>query len=561
MHIGKSILSASLIFISSFGFAQTDFKGWHLLDATKDSFQGISINSTYDYLKGKKSTPVIVAVIDSGVDTLHEDLKNILWHNKKEIAGNGIDEDGNGYIDDVYGWNFLGGKDGRNVKTESAEASRIYHRYKSKFSNKQINDLQLQGDEKEQYELWKQAAGIIDVKPEEQVELMFLEMAYKAVKKHEKVLMEEMKRDTFTVVDVEKFISETPQGQKAKMGYITFMKLTEIDREENNTSTFSQLEEYIEQKKKALEAKEVAPTNYREEIVKDNYYNLNDRFYGNNDVMGPSPTHGTHVTGIIGAQRNNGIGANGVADNVKVMMIRAVPDGDEYDKDIALAIKYAVDNGAKIINMSFGKGISPEKKWVDEAVRYAELKDVLIVHAAGNDAENTDTTGNYPNPELVIFDKKATNFITVGASSDPKISGDYVAEFSNYGKNTVDVFAPGEKIYSTVPGGNKYSFLKGTSMASPVVAGVAAIIRSYFPELSVKQVKFAIEKSVVSDTTIQVTRPGSKEQVTINSLCAAGGFVNAYNAVKIAATLEPVKKEIKKETLPKSTFKNLKVKQ
>ncbi|HEX8356741.1 MAG TPA: S8 family peptidase [Segetibacter sp.] len=560
MRISQRFFLAGLLFFSTHSFAQNDFKGWHLLDSKKDSFQGISVNTAYDFLKNKKSTQVIVAVIDSGVDTLHEDLKKILWHNPKEIPGNGIDEDHNGYADDVYGWNFLGGKDGRNVKTESAEASRIYHRYKSKFNNKNINEADLQGDEKEQYELWKQAAGLINAKPEEQVELMFLEMAYKAVKKHEKVLKDEMKKDTFTVSQVEKYISPTPAGQKAKLGYITFMKLTEIDSEETNASTFSQLEEYIEQKKKGLEAKEIAPTNFRDDIVKDNYYNLNDRFYGNSDVMGPSPLHGTHVAGIIGAQRNNGIGADGVADNVKVMMIRAVPDGDEYDKDIALAIKYAVDNGAKVINMSFGKGISPEKKWVDDAVRYAETKDVLIVHAAGNDAENTDTVVNFPNPDLQVLHKKANNFITVGASSDVKISGDYVADFSNYGKSTVDVFAPGVKIYSTVPGGNTYGFLKGTSMASPVVAGVAAVIRSYFPNLSAKQVKFAIEKSVVEDPALSVTRPGTKDHVSVDSLCASGGFVNAYNAVKLAATLQPEKKEVKKETLPKSTFKNVKVK-
>ncbi|MCW3107930.1 MAG: protease precursor [Segetibacter sp.] len=561
MHSAKSILLAGLLFISSIGFAQTDaLKGWHLRDASSDSFHGISINKTYDFLKGRKSKQVIVAVIDSGVDTTNEDLKNILWRNPKEIPGNGIDEDGNGYIDDVYGWNFLGGKDGRNVKTESAEASRIYHRYKNKFDNKQVNEADLTGDDKEQYELWKQASKIVNGKPEEQMELMFLEMAYKAVKKHEKVLREEMKKDTFTVADLEKFTPATSQAQKAKLGYINFMKLTGIDNEDTNTTIFTELEEYIDQKKKAQEAKETAPENYREEIVKDNYNNINDRFYGNNDVMGPSPMHGTHVAGIIGAQRDNGIGADGVAQNVKVMMIRAVPDGDEYDKDIALAIKYAVDNGAKVINMSFGKGLSPEKKWVDDAVRYAELKDVLIIHAAGNDAENTDTTGNFPNPDLKVLHRKASNFITVGASSDQRVSGEYVADFSNYGKSTVDVFAPGVKIYSTLPGKSSYGFLKGTSMASPVVAGVAAVIRSYFPDLSARQVKYVIEKSAVADSTLQVIKPGTKESVPFTDLSTSGGLINAYYAVKIATTLQPEKKEIKKEVLPKPTFKNLPVK-
>lgn len=562
MHSGKKLLLTVLLIANITAFGQTDsLKGWHLRDEQSDSFHGISINKTYDFLKGRKSNPVIVAVIDSGVDTTNEDLKNTLWINSKEIAGNGIDDDKNGYIDDLHGWNFLGGKDGRNIKSESAEATRIYHRYKSKFNNKQINEQDLSGDDKEQYELWKRAAKIIDGKTEDQVELMFLEMAYKAVKKHEKVLKEEMKKDTFTVSDVEKLSPDSPLAQKAKLGYITFMKLTGIESEETNTSTFSQLEEYIEQKKKTASAKDVEPENQRGEIVKDNYNNINDRFYGNNDVMGPSPLHGTHVSGIIGAQRENGFGADGVADNVKIMTIRAVPDGDEYDKDIALAIKYAVDNGAKVINMSFGKELSPEKKWVDSAVRYAELKDVLIVHAAGNDAEDNDTTGNFPNPDLKILRRKASNFITVGASSDPKISGGYIADFSNYGKNSVDVFAPGVKIYSTMPGRNSYGFLKGTSMACPVVSGVAAVIRSYFPELSAKQVKYAIEKSAVEDSAVKVTKPGTKEQVEMTELCTAGGWINAYNAAKIAADLQPGKKAIRRQTLPRSTFKNLPVKQ
>jgi len=561
MRSAKNILLTVSLFIGSIGFGQDALRGWHLRDATTDSFHGISINKTYEFLKGRKSKPVIVAVIDSGVDTTNEDLKNILWRNPKEIAGNGIDDDGNGYVDDIYGWNFLGGKDGRNVKTESAEASRIYHRYKSKFNNRQVNEADLSGDDKEQYELWKQASNIVNGKPEEQMELMFLEMAYKAVKKHEKILREEMKKDTFTLSDLEKFIPTSPEGQKAKLGYINFMKLTGIDSEDSNITIFTELEEYIDQKKKAQEAKETAPENYRQEIVKDNYNNINDRFYGNNNVMGPSPMHGTHVVGIIGAQRGNGIGADGVAENVKVMMIRAVPDGDEYDKDIALAIKYAVDNGAKVINMSFGKGLSPEKKWVDDAVRYAELKDVLIIHAAGNDGENTDTTGNYPNPELKVLHRKASNFITVGASSDPKVSGEYVADFSNYGKSTVDVFAPGVKIYSTLPGKSSYGFLKGTSMASPVVAGVTAVIRSYFPDLSASQVKYAIEKSAVTDPALTVTKPGGKEKAHMSDLSTSGGLINAFDAVKIAQTLQPEKKEIKKQVLPRSSFSNLPVKQ
>jgi subtilisin family serine protease len=263
-----------------------------------------------------------------------------------------------------------------------------------------------------------------------------------------------------------------------------------------------------------------------------------------------SAKHGTHVSGIIAAARNNGIGMDGIADNVRIMTLRAVPDGDEHDKDIALAIRYAVDNGAKIINMSFGKGFSPEKHWVDEAVKYAESKGVLLVHAAGNDGSNIDTTDNFPTP--VFKDgKRASNWITVGASGDVNAGG-LVAPFSNYGKKEVDVFAPGMFIYATVPGGNTYANLQGTSMASPVVAGTAAFLLSYFPNLTAQQLKYIIENSVVKPG-LKVTSPGTDTQVALTELSKSGGLLNAFEAVKIAQKIsgdgKPVKvAETKKKT-------------
>ncbi len=556
MNPSKQLLLFIFLSITLSAFTQAnELKGWHLADKAQSGVEGISLRKTYDFLMGKKSSPVIVAVIDSGIDTTHEDLKKVLWINPKEIPGNGKDDDGNGYTDDVYGWNFLGGKDGRNIKSEATEQARIYHKYKTKFAGKLVNTTALNVEDKNDYSLWKVADSLVNVKPEDEVELMFLEIALKTAKKHEKVLQEEMNQQEFTGEELEQFKPQTQQGKRAKLGYITFMKLVNIDGEETNINTFNQMQEYISEKHKSIDAKVQLPANNRAEIIKDNYNDIKDQFYGNNDVMGPSPMHGTHVSGIIAEQRNNGIGGDGIAENVKIMMIRAVPDGDEYDKDVALAIKYAVDNGAKIINMSFGKDLSPEKKWVDEAIHYAELKDVLIVHAAGNDAANIDSAFNYPSPQLIEFKELASNFITVGASSDPKVTNSYVADFSNYGKKTVDVFAPGEKIYSTMPG-SAYGFQKGTSMASPVVAGIAAIIRSYYPQLSAKQVKFAIEHSVDIDSTITVKRPGSEEKVMLYNLCSSGGCVNAFNAIKLASTLQPEIKETKKVPLPKPTFKN-----
>jgi subtilisin family serine protease len=368
------------------------------------------------------------------------------------------------------------------------------------------------------------------------MELMFVEVTAKALKKHDKILRQEMGCDEYNFEKLEKFQPVSRMGKEAKMGFLTCMKMIGLDAEEKNTVLLSQLEEYIDGKKSAFESKEKAPKDYRAEVIGDNYYSLADRFYGNADVMGPDPDHGTHVSGLIAAQRNNGIGIDGVADNVRIMMLRVVPDGDEYDKDIALAIRYAVDNGAKVINMSFGKSFSPEKVWVDSAIRYAETKDVLVLHSSGNEGANIDEKEVFPNPWLKQWNTIAGNFITVGASSDPKISGSLTAEFSNYGKERVDVFAPGVKIYSTMPGGNQYGNQQGTSMSTPIVSGIAALLRSYYPNLSATQVKKIIEKSVwIPDAANLCFRPGAKADIVpFTTLSRTGGIVNAYNAVVAA---------------------------
>lgn len=520
---------------------QNDLKGWQNLDPQTDGYNGISLAQAYQFLNGKKSKPIIVAVIDSGVDTAHEDLKHILWHNPKEIPGNGIDDDHNGYIDDVYGWNFLGNKNGQNLVKDIDERTRVYYDFKDQFNNKNIDTNALDLLQKEQYTTWLKAAQAMQPSSDDELELSLIEMAMKKIKRNDSVLRKEAGKEEYTPSEIENITPATDEGKLAKMTYLTMIKLLGVDDDTRNTDLLSELQNEVDSKKQTANALSNVPPHYRDSIIKDNYYDINDRYYGNGDVMGGAPMHGTHVTGIIAAQRDNNIGTQGIANNVKVMMIRAVPEGDEYDKDIALAIKYAVDNGAKVINMSFGKSYSPEKKWVDEAVRYAESKDVLLVHAAGNESENVDETDNYPNPDLIEFHSTAPNFITVGASSDTHIgNGSLIASFSNYGAKDVDVFAPGTKIYSTLPGGNNYGFLQGTSMASPVVAGVAALIRSYYPNLSAEQVKYAIEKSAMpAPDSVKVRLPGSNTLCSMNTLCKSGGFLNAYAAIKLASTLKP----------------------
>jgi len=531
-------------------------KGWHLMDKDKDGYYGISLQKAYEFVKGKKSTPIIVAVIDSGVDTLHEDLKEVLWHNPKEIPNNGIDDDNNGYVDDYYGWNFLGGKDGRNVTQDSYEGARVYHKLKAKYADKKIDPATLSEDEKEEYKIWLKAKARIegDVVAGG-IDLLLLKKALSASRKNDSVLKVAIGKEVYTGKDLEQFTPTTLESKSARNGFLYLFKANDM-MDQTNKEFLEGFSEYLSGEERKAEAKDKAPQAYRADIVKDNEDDINDKFYGNPNVMvdEDAPLHGTHVAGIIAAKRNNGIGMDGVADNVKIMMLRAVPDGDEHDKDIALAIRYAVDNGARVINMSFGKDFSPGKKWVDEAVKYAESKNVLLVHAAGNDHKDLDSTDNFPNPDIQVTKTKATNWITVGASSDPSAEADfksYTASFSNYGKNGVDVFAPGTRIYSTVPGGNNYRNLQGTSMASPVVAGLAALVLSYNPQLTAQQLKWVIEKSA-TPLTAKVKLPGTEDKmVQLSDISITGGVVNAYEALKLAATLKPAEKS----KLPKSTIK------
>jgi subtilisin family serine protease len=549
----------SLIFLFSNAlFAQKDqLKGWHLLDASQDLYYGISLNKAYQFLQSTNKLPkkTIVAVLDSGVDTTHEDLKKNLWQNPKEIPGNGIDDDKNGYIDDVYGWNFLGGKDGRSIKKASNERVRIYHKWKDQFLDKTIDTSLLNNSEKATYTMWQKAANAMNFSQEEQMDILFIELTTKAMKRHDKVIRQEMGKEEYTCEQLEQFEPITKIGKDAKIGYLTCIKMMGIDGDEKNTVTLNELTEYIEGKKENFESKEKAPYNYRAEIIKDDYNNFADQYYGNNDVMGPGPVHGTHVSGIIAAQRNNAIGVDGVADYAQIMTLRVVPDGDEYDKDVALAIRYAVNNGAKVINMSFGKSFSPEKKWVDSAVKYAEQKDVLLVHASGNESENIDEKEKYPNAWLTQWKTKAKNFITVGASSDTNIEPSIAADFSNYGKENVDVFAPGVKIYSTLPGGNQYGNLQGTSMSAPIVTGLAALIRSYYPQLTAIEVKQIIEQTISKpDSNIVCIKPGEKrERISFADLCKTGGIVNAYNAVILANEIKIASPPAKNNQLLKTS--------
>ena len=518
---------------------------WHLMDPATSGYSGVSAEKAHAFLKGtgRKSNTVLVAVIDSGIDTAHQDLKPILWKNSKEIPNNGKDDDKNGYIDDVHGWNFIGGKDGRNVKEDSYEAARVYHSLKTKWEGKTATGLT--GAQLKEFNTYERAkekiVGDVDPLAAQQLKTMVPEL-----KESDKALRAALGKEEYNGNDIKDFNSPNKE--------INVMKdfLIRISKANNSYEiTNKQILEQLDGELRKAESVTQAPPTFRKDIVQDNYLDFTDKYYGNNDLMAETSLHGTHCAGIIAAVRDNNKGAMGIADNVRIMAIRAVPDGDEHDKDIALAIRYAVDNGAKVISMSFGKDFSPEKKWVDDAIQYAAAKGVLLVHAAGNDSKDLDKEFNFPS---TVFEDgvRATNVITVGASGDAK-NGGLTARFSNYGKNEVDVFAPGVGIYSTLPGGDQYGNLQGTSMACPLVAGVAALILQYYPTLTPQQVKMAIEKSSVAPKDM-VNIPGTTTKAKLSDLSRSGGIMNAEAAVKYASTLvgEKINVQKKKRTLPKS---------
>jgi cell wall-associated protease len=528
----KLLIAVSLIF-SQAAIAQTDTtkipQNWHTLDLQTNGYFGVSLDKAYNLVKGKKSKTVLVAVIDSGVDTSQIDLKGILWTNPKEIPGNGKDDDKNGYVDDIHGWNFLGGKDGKTVIKETTEEVRVYAQLKNKYEN--ANNVNINQPE---YKEWLRLKALRDTTVNRaEKEMDNLKPFANALLGSSFYLYRDLKIDTakgFTLSDITKLQT---QNDTLKQSVALWTSIFSREPTTNSKTVITEIKEYIEKLNRDINP----DLGIRKRIIGDNWEENSNPYYGNNDLKHSDSSHGTAVCGLIGANRNNGYGIKGIADNVRIMMIKAVPDGDEYDKDIANAIRYAVNNGAKIINLSFGKKISPQKEWVDAAFKYAAAKNVLIVQAAGNEGESLDSLAKYPNDRFKDGSSTdAGNVIDVGASSARK-NENLAAEFTNYSKTDVDVFAPGVQVTS-INMDKEFLTANGTSFSSPITAGVAALVLSYYPKLSAVQLKNIILKSAVKADGLMVKRPGkSGQKVAFSSLSKTGGIVNAYEAMKMAATI------------------------
>jgi subtilisin family serine protease len=495
------------------------------LKGEKQGFPGLNAESLYQRLPtGKKGQPVVVAVLDSGVDSEHEDLKPVMWVNPQEIPGNGKDDDNNGYVDDIHGWNFLGNKTGQNIRYDNLEVTRLYAQYHEKF--KGTNESELKGKARKEYAFYSELKSQVE-EARESAEQNFT--LYEVVKGVMEDLKKQIGKDDLTKEDLQNF--KTTDMRLQQITKILIDQLEQGISFKDFEKQFLEEYEYFDGRLNYNYNPDFNPRN----VIGDNYQDLYERGYGNNDVRGPDASHGTHVAGIIAAARGNDVGIDGVASNVRIMSVRTVPDGDERDKDVANAILYAVDNGAKVINMSFGKGYSPEKKVVDRAVKYALKKDVLLVHAAGNDGKENFKDNNFPNDQYakkgLFSPKTAANWIEVGASN--WMGGESLAaSFSNFSSKNVDVFAPGVDIYSTLPDSD-YGNNQGTSMAAPMVSGAAAVIRSWFPDLTARQVKEILMASAVQINT-GVSEPGTGETVPFSSLSVSGGILNLESAFELA---------------------------
>ena len=495
-------------------------KNWFALDLQKDGYFGVSLGQAYDFLKGKQSKPVVVAIIDSGVDTLQQDLQGILWINPKKTARG-----------DVHGWNYLGGPGRKCDFNETEEEVRQYFKLKDKYAHL----TRTTAPDKKAYDFWLNVKTQYDsTLRKARTELTQLSPIFNALVQTSGLIRAQLRlkdNQTFTRKDVESL--QTKNDTMAQVRDLWLVAFSQDVSTTTNVKVIKEMNEYITKLNN-----DISPDlESRKRIVGDNPDILNDKPYGNNILKYEDASHGTQVAGLVGAKRNNSYGIDGVADNVKLMIIKAVPVGDEYDKDEANAIRYAVDNGARVINMSFGKKISPHKAWVDAAFKYAAEHDVLLIQASGNENQDMDAKPEFPNDMFEDGSSAdADNVINVGASG-MKPDTILATDFSNFGQKNVDVFAPGVKITS-IGMDAETTTDDGTSFSAPIVSGIAALIREYYPELSAKQVKQAILRSAAPLTGTKVFKPGTRQLVDFTSLSKTGGIVNAYKALQIASEMK-----------------------
>ncbi|MFD2563298.1 S8 family peptidase [Aquimarina rubra] len=503
---------------------------WQHKDVIEDTIPGISLDKAYrDLLSDKSGNDIIIALLDSRIDINHEDLKSQIWQNTLEIPNNNVDDDGNGYVDDTQGWNFLGNKEGENMVSAHYAYVRYIKANKKKFIKDSIDTFS------KEYVEFHRAMSLYE-KEQEQAKRKLITAENSINKYNEsKIKLSAYVPEGKFTLETLKNIDTTGNGLKPYVESLSFFVKHEF--------TESSLQDILKNRKRRI--KKHLNIEYDERrILRDDPSNLRDMEYGNNNVFSDIDqlTHSTRVAGLIAATRDNNLGIDGISNHNKIMPVCISPLGDEHDKDIALGIRYAVDNGAKVINMSFGKNFSLHKEWVYDALRYAAEHDVLIVSSAGNGSLDLEKENHYyPNDNDNNGKEFSDTFMLIGAIGNQLNSG-LLPYFSNYGKTDVDLFAPGHKIYTTLPN-NEYKLDSGTSLAAGIVSGVAGLIRSYYQNLSATEVKNILMKSgTLYNIDVEITVDDSKKMVPFSSLSKSGRVVNAYNALVMADAISKSKK-------------------
>lgn len=550
----KKVLLAA-VFLVGIGFSQAqeakdpmqdkDLMTWYHKDFATTKVYGVNTENAYKFLesKGLKPKTVLVGVLDSGVQVDHPGLVKNIWTNPNEVPNNGKDDDGNGYVDDIHGWNFIGGKNG-DIDIDNMEVTRVVAKYKSVFEgDDSTKNKANQAKMPEEFAMYMKAKDLFTKKS---VEAKQGFKTYSMINEAIPVMVKLLNGKPLTPENV---AAIKPADQREAMAVQVLTQVAQSPEFKGKSA--AEFEKAMSgQIKEALDYFGPQEKQYnldydpRKEIVGDNYDDYSEKNYGNNHYEGPDAEHGTHVAGIIAGLPNGKEIQYGVASKVaKIMSVRTVPNGDERDKDVANAIRYAVDNGAKVLNMSFGKPVSPGKNVVWDAFKYAQDKGVLLVKAAGNENEDVAEHLAYPTNFKNVTDEKpfVNNVLVVGASTNKNDA--LRASFSNFNKKMVNVFAPGEEIYSTVPH-NEYKYLQGTSMASPVVAGAAAVLLAYMPNLTPAQIIESLVKSSNASTANQFGDFSEAGGVIDLKKAAEYAYTNFYNGK--AGSSKKAEKSVKK---------------
>ncbi|WBX96459.1 S8 family serine peptidase [Chryseobacterium gambrini] len=553
----KKVLLAA-VFLVGFGFSNAqevkagadpmqdkDLMTWYHKDFATTKVYGVNTENAYKFLesKGLKPKTVLVGVLDSGVQVDHPGLVKNIWTNPNEVPNNGKDDDGNGYVDDIHGWNFIGGKNG-DIDIDNMEVTRVVAKYKPVFEgDDSTKNKANQAKMPEEFAMYMKAKDLFTKKS---VEAKQGFKTYSMINEAIPVMVKLLNGKPLTPENV---AAIKPADQREAMAVQVLTQVAQSPEFKGKSA--AEFEKAMSgQIKEALDYFGPQEKQYnldydpRKEIVGDNYDDYSEKNYGNNHYEGPDAEHGTHVAGIIAGLPNGKEIQYGVASKVaKIMSVRTVPNGDERDKDVANAIRYAVDNGAKVLNMSFGKPVSPGKSVVWDAFKYAQDKGVLLVKAAGNENEDVAEHLAYPTNFKNVTDEKpfVNNVLVVGASTNKNDA--LRASFSNFNKKMVNVFAPGEEIYSTVPH-NEYKYLQGTSMASPVVAGAAAVLLAYMPNLTPAQIIESLVKSSNASTANQFGDFSEAGGVIDLKKAAEYAYTNFYNGK--AGSSKKAEKSVKK---------------